>query len=178
MRVVLRILGGVASLLVAALMVVFIGGRFSDGPMGFFSGGPLESGEVVTAPVDDWSFVRDVETIEFQLVEPPRSRTVWIVYNEDANEGADGGAAFIPCGLPNFRLWKQWPREAVEDGRAVLRIEGRRYPVQLTKIEEPALRTAVLARVTEKYPSPPGAADGPPDPDAVWFFRIDSRPAG
>ena len=34
---------------VMAAGVVFVGGRFSDGPIGFFSGGPLKTGELMTA---------------------------------------------------------------------------------------------------------------------------------
>jgi hypothetical protein len=166
-KIVLRVLGGLAGVLALGLLVTFVVGRISDGPMGFFSGGSLESGETVVVPVRDWAFAKDVETIEFQLVEPPRSRTVWVV--------VDDGVAYIPCGVPNFRLWKQWPHEAIADGRAVLRIDGKRYPVQLTKSDDAALFPALLGLVGGKYGLPPGA--GEPDPDAVWFFRIDSRPA-
>jgi hypothetical protein len=164
MSVVLRILGGLLAIASTALLVVFVHGRFSDGPVGFFSGGPLTSGEVVEAPIDDWSFARDVPTIEFQLVEPPRSRTVWIV--------AEDGVAYIPCGVPNFRLWKQWPHEALADGRAVLRIDGKLYAVKLSKVDDEALAAKLLTLVGEKY-SLPSSGGGP---DSVWFFRIHSRP--
>ena len=165
MKIVLRILAGLVGVVAAGLLVIFVYGRFSDGPVGFFSGGPLRSGEIVTVPVPHWGFATDVQNIEFELVEPPRSRTVWIV--------VDNGIAYIPCGLPSFRLWKQWPHEAILDGRAVLRVEGKRYPVQLTKTDDAALIPSLLARVAAKYGLPPG--DGG-DPGAVWFFRIDSRP--
>ena len=39
--------------------------RFSDGPFEIFSGGPFTSGELAAAP-DDWSFLKDRETVEFQ----------------------------------------------------------------------------------------------------------------
>lgn len=166
MKIVLRVLGGLVGAVVVLMLAVFVYGRFSDGPVGFFSGGPLASGEMVTTPVADWGFATDVDTIEFQLVEPPRSRTVWILVED--------GRAYIPCGIPNFTLWKKWPHEALEDGRAIVRIEGKRYPLELVKVDEPGLRAALLANVAEKYGLPPGgeAAD---DPDAVWFFRLDPR---
>lgn len=165
MKIVLRILGGVVGLVVAVGLVVFVYGRFSDGPVGFFSGGPLSSGEMVTTPVPDWSFATNVQTIEFQLLEPPRSRTVWIVVQH--------GTAYIPCGVPNFRLWKHWPHEALADGRALLRIDGKLYPRQLVKVEDPTLIAELLKKVGAKYGLPPGAED--PDPDSVWFFRLDPR---
>lgn len=169
MKIVLRILGGLVGVVAAALLVVFVYGRFSDGPVGFFSGGPLASGEMMNAPVPDWSFATDVDTIEFQLVEPPRSRTVWIVVED--------GTAYIPCGAPNFTLWKKWPHEAIEDGRALLRIEGKLYPRQLVKVSDAALEASLLKTVGAKYGLLPGTEDADPDPDAVWFFRLDPRPS-
>jgi len=41
---------------------------------------------------------------------------------------------YIPCGFVDVSLWKQWPDEAVANGRALVRIEGRRYPVNLASI--------------------------------------------
>ena len=162
MRVFFRRLGG---LLAAALLVLFVYGRFSDGPMGFFSGGPLVRGEKITTAVPDWSFATDVQNIEFQLLEPPRSRTVWVVVED--------GKAYIPCGIPNFRLWKQWPHEALEDGRALLRIDGKLYPRQLVKVEDMSLIASLGEKVGQKYGLPSGGDE--PDPDAVWFFRLDPR---
>lgn len=161
-----RILGGFAVLVGVVGIGIFLVGRFTDGPLGFFSGGPFRSGDVV-APVSDWAFATDTDTIEMQLLEPPRSRTVWIVVDE--------GDAYVPCGVPNFRLWKQWPHEAREDGRAEIRIEGRRYPVNLVKTEGRALFERLLAKVDEKYGGVP--SEGEVGEDTVWFFRLDPRPA-
>jgi hypothetical protein len=158
-----RILTGTAVVIAALLLGVFAYGRVSDGPVGFFSGGPLESGELVAGDVD-WRFVMDVPTIEFQLLEPPRSRTVWIVVHEEH--------AYIPCGIPNFTLWKQWPHEAVKDGRGMLRIDGKRYPVQLEKLDDRALISSLLQVVGRKYDMSPGEN---PEPDSVWFFRVETR---
>jgi hypothetical protein len=150
-----RIAGAIGVVIATLLLGVFAYGRVSDGPVGFFSGGPLESGEFVDGQVD-WRFATDVPTIEFQLLEPPRSRTVWVIVED--------GQAYIPCGLPNFTLWKQWPHEALEDGRAILRIDGQRYRVQLRKMEDPALISSLLRNVGEKYDLSPGED---PDPDSV-----------
>lgn len=165
MKVVLRILGGLVGLLVVGAVGVFVAGRFSDGPIGFFSGGPFTSGERV-APVDDWGFAADADTVELQLLEPARSRTVWIVVED--------GVAYIPCGVPNFRLWKQWPHEAVADGRAEVRLAGKRYPVALVKTGDRALFDRLLAKVGDKYG---GVPEGEIGEDSVWFFRLDPRPS-
>ncbi|NIM61603.1 MAG: hypothetical protein GTO30_08095, partial [Acidobacteria bacterium] len=67
-------------------------------------------------------------------------------------------------------LWKQWPHEAVEDGRSVLRVDGRRYETRLVRVEDPSLRERVGALVAEKY-----AAGGDGLGDDVWIFRLDPR---
>jgi hypothetical protein len=159
MQVLRWVLRGVAVLVLIFAAVVVVA-RFSDGPLGPLAGGPLEAGETVTGPVD-WSFVEDVDTIELQLVTPPRSRTVWVVVHE--------GAAYVPCGLPGFRLWKQWPHEALEDGRAVLRIDGKLYRSRLVKVEDPALHGEVARVVMEKY-----GVEGEFDGDTLWIFRIEA----
>ena len=166
MRLFGRILGGLGLLVGLAAITIFLAGRFTDGPLGFFSGGPFRSGELV-APVTDWEFATETDTIEMQLLEPPRSRTVWIVVEE--------GRAYVPCGVPNFRLWKQWPHEALADGRAEIRIEGTRYPVELVKTEGRELFDRLLEKVGTKYGGVP--SDGEVAEDTVWFFRLDPRPA-
>lgn len=146
------------------LAAVAIVARFSDGPIAIFPGGPLESGPLVREPVRDWSFARDVPEVELQLVDPPRSRTVWIVVHE--------GAAYVPCGFLDVPLWKQWPHEVLEDDRVVVRIEGKRYELRATRVTDEVEHRAVRARVAEKYGL--GAADRT-DPEAVWVFRLEPR---
>ena len=92
---VLRWLGIVLAVAPVLLVLVVVVARFSDGPIAIFAGGPLESGEIVPAPAD-WTFASDVEVVEFQLVEPPRSRTVWIVEHE--------GNLYVPCGFTRAGL--------------------------------------------------------------------------
>ena len=62
--------------------------RFSDGPLEVLSGGPFTTGELTTAP-DDWSFLADRGTVEFQTLQPARSRTVWLaVHDQDCSSSA------------------------------------------------------------------------------------------
>ena len=162
-----RLLRGVGIAILAAIglgVVVGIVARFSDGPIAIFPGGPVRSGTLVGEPVRDWSFVRDVNEGELQLVEPPRSRTVWIVVHD--------GAAYVPCGFLDVPLWKQWPHEVLEDDRVVLRIEGRRYELRAVRVTQEAEYRAVRAEVAEKYGL--GTEDAG-DPDAVWLFRLEPR---
>jgi hypothetical protein len=161
----MRVVRWIATALVALVLLVAgvaVAARFADGPLGPFPGGALRSGEWVEAPVADWSFARDVQEVELQLESQPSSRTTWILVKD--------GEAFVPCSL-GFPPGKRWHFAATEDGRAVLRIEGRRYPVQLTRAEaEPGLAEPLRAEVSRKY------GDPPPTDAGVWIFRVTSRP--
>lgn len=150
----------VAVVILVALL--FLAARFHDGPLGPIPGGALASGALVVEPVADWSFARDIQEIELQLASEDGSRTVWIL--------VDGGRAYVPCTL-GFPPGKRWYRAAAQDGRATLRIEGRRYPVTLTKTDDAALAEWMRAEVERKYGRvPPGDA-------GVWIFAVSSRSA-
>jgi hypothetical protein len=132
-------------LVLAAVLSVF-GMRFADGPYGVLPGGEFTSGERYVGVEPDWSFVKDREEVEFQLMAPERSRTTWIVEHE--------GRIYIPCGYMNTnwgRLWKQWPIEAEQDGRAVLRIDDVLYDRQLVRIKEGEQLSALLSELGRKY---------------------------
>lgn len=166
------------SILIGALIVAIgsflIVMRFADGPNTIVAGGPLVSGELV-AEEPDWAFARDVMEIELQLMTPPRSRTVWVVEH--------GGKLYVPCGYMNSwwgRLWKQWPAEAREDPRAVVRIEGKRYERTLVPVtaEHPEAAT-ILAKLGAKYGF--GGSAAPPaavlSTDALLLFELGPRAA-
>lgn len=140
-----------------------IAARVHDGPLGPLPGGALESGVVVTVPVTDWSFVKDVQEIELQLDAQDLSRTTWIVVSD--------GRAYVPAST-KFPPAKTWHRKALEDGRATLRIDGKKYPVTLEKVEDEALVKSVGDAARQKYAPPPGGSDG------VWFFAVTSRAGG
>ena len=68
-------------------VVVALVARTSDGPIAIFPGGPLEAGELHDGPEPDWTFARDYAEMEFQLVEPPVSRTIWLEVVETMGGG-------------------------------------------------------------------------------------------
>ena len=154
LRWIVRLVLGVAVL----VGVVFFGARFLDGPLGPIPGGALKGGVMMSGPVADWSFATDVPEIALQLEAQSRSRTTWIVVHE--------GKAYIPAST-EFPPGKTWHRLALEDGRATLRIDGKRYRVTLAKVEDAAVVSAVREVASRKYPSrPPGDA---------WLFQVTSR---
>jgi len=170
----MRIIGWFGFAFLALLLVigaVFLAARFHDGPFGIVAGGPLTSGDLVTPPPEpDWTFVHDVPTVEFQLLSPARSRTTWILELD--------GRIYIPCGYMNSavgRLWKHWPIEAEHDGRAILRVDGKRYPRQLVRIQSGPTVERLTQELGRKYgaPATPAAVES----GSLWLFEL-APPAG
>ena len=148
-----------------ALTALAVSTRLSDGPSVIFAGGPLIAGEMVTGPEPDWSFVRDVRVFELQLLNPSRSRTLWIVEHEGKlylNSNYMGGL--------RERLWKRWPAQAERDGRAIMRINGKRYERTLVRIKTGPVVEGITAEFTQKY----GVEMTPAEVEAeeLWLFEM------
>jgi len=132
----------------AAIGTSALKARLGDGPNRFFSGGPLVAGDLHTGPDPNWSFLDDIQTIELQLIDPPRSRRIWATHHE--------GRLYVWSGYMGStvgRLWKGWPVQAEQDGRAVLRIDGTRYDRQLARITSGPILDGITAAIRAKYPS-------------------------
>ena len=163
---VLRWLVRIVAALVALIALVYFGARFHDGPLGPIPGGPLAAGEVVSEPVADWSFAKDTGEIELQLDSQRQSRTVWFFVLD--------GKAYVPCSL-GYPPGKTWHKQAVVNGSATLRIDGKRYPVTLTKLDDTIAQQmgdAVRAELTRKY------GQLPPSEGGAWLFQVTARSAG
>lgn len=161
----MRFLRWLAYALVALVLlgvVVGVAARFHDGPIGPFPGGPFASGTLVTESAVDFTPFGDRDTVELQLVTPPRSRTTWLLVRD--------GVAYVPCGYPNSGGLKQWPHELLRDGRAVLRIDGKRYERQAVQVTDPAEFQALLELGKAKY------GHGDFTPEDLWYFRLEPRP--
>ena len=145
---VLIVVGCLLSIPVTAVTTAAVKQRFADGPNRLFSGGPLVAGELHAGPEPDWSFVRDIPTIELQLLDPPRSRRIWTTEHD--------GRLYVWSGYMGTavgRLWKRWPVQAERDGRAVLRVDGKRYERRLVRIESGEILDGISAAIRDKYPS-------------------------
>jgi hypothetical protein len=166
---ILKWLGGIfAAILLAFVLLVFVA-RFGDGPTAILPGGPLVAGELHTGPEPDWSFARDIPVMEFQLLEPPESRTIWLQVVD--------GKLYAVSGYMNStigKLWKHWPMQAEKDPRAVIRIDGKRYERKIVRLgpNDPALE-GIASEIERKYGAPlraEMAASG----DA-WFYAFEPR---
>jgi hypothetical protein len=169
MKTFLKLIGYLVALIVLVIGGTLIAARFSDGPMEIIAGGPFTSGTPVTEE-PDWSFVKDYNTVEFQLLDPPASRTTWIAEHN--------GRIFIPSGYMTTwwgKIWKQWPIQAEKDGRAILRIDGKLYDRRLVRITEGPEIEPILAELGRKYtggsPIPREAVDS----GYMWIFELVPR---
>jgi hypothetical protein len=161
-------LGMLVGAVVVGVAALLIGARFADGPLAILAGGAFRSGELYAGPEPDWSFARDVATVEFQSLEPARSRTTWILEVD--------GRPFIPCGYMTSwwgRIWKQWPIEAERDPRILLRIDGKLYERSLVRVTQGPILERVVAELARKYA--PGVTMAAVESGSLWIFELAPR---
>jgi len=162
-------------LFVLAVGGVFTAARFSDGPMegdlARVSAGPFTSGEMQSgAEEPDWGFIKNYATVQFQLLDPDRSRTTFIMEHE--------GRIFIPSGYMNSfvgKVWKHWPIEAEKDGRAILRVDGKLYERQLVRLTSGEILEPVLAEISRKYMGGAAIPKEEVDSNNLWLFELQAR---
>ena len=133
--------------------------RSSDGPLEAIPGGPL-SGEPEGGSEPDWSFARDIETIELQVrSSPPRSVRTGILLRS--------GTLYVPVTLAPLKLW---PRVVLRDPRVLIRIDGRLFERVAVPVTEPRLLQELIALGQSKYGAPYHArwAAG-----VTGYFRLD-----
>ena len=170
MKLFLKIVGGILAAIVVVIVVGLTAARFNDGPLAIIAGGPFTSGELYTGVEPDWSFVKDMQEVQFQSLDPARSRTTWILQVEDR--------IFIPSGYMTTtwgKIWKQWPIEAEKNGEVILRIGDTLYERNLVRVKDGPLITPILAEISRKY------SGGNPVPDEavssgyLWVFELAPR---
>jgi hypothetical protein len=131
---------------ITAIGTASLKARTFDGPTQLFAGGPLISGPLIVEPEPDWRFTDEIDSIELQLLDPPTSRRVWVIQY--------GGRIFVVSGDRDTvlgRFWFTWPIQAAEDGRAFVRIDGKRYPRYLRRVQSGEDLEGILAAMQQKY---------------------------
>lgn len=100
-------------------------------------------GEVVTTPVNDWSFTDKIQTIKIQTQTPfllPHSVSIWCAaYNNNLYVTSYRG-----------RLWVE---DAIRDPHVRLKIGGQIYERTLSVVSDPDEKAAVLQAKGKKYPN-------------------------
>ncbi len=158
--------------IIAVVVILLVYARFHDGPVAIFAGGPFSSGDIYSGPEPDWSPMRTRQEVEFQLLEPARSRVTWIAEH--------GGR---PCIVSAYmstsfaEIWKQWPHEIAKDDRILLRVDDVIYERRLVRSMEGPVVGPVLDQLAEKY----GLGIGPGGPNEtvrngdVWLYEVAPR---
>ena len=169
MKRILKWIGIGLAILVVAIALLLGSMRFHDGPLEILSGGPFKTGTLM-APPSDWSFLADRSTIEFQTMDPPQSRTVWLATYE--------GRLFIVSGYMTTNygaIWKQWPHYLEADDRVILRIDGKLYEQRLQRIMSGPEVIPVLNEFSRKYGDGDAASAGAVASGYTWMYEVVDR---
>jgi hypothetical protein len=120
-------------------------------------GGRLD-GALVAAPVDDWGFTRDAETIQLETrPDDPYSVNLWCA--------GKGPALWVAAGSES----NTWAQNLVADPRARVRVGDNVYERSAVRVADPAEVELVMSLYEAKY-------DWEPDPDSPRVvFRLDPR---
>ena len=146
MKILLKVLGAIVACLVVALLVLRITGL---APHGRIPGLWLR-GDLVTAPVTDWSFTDNVETVKVQTNTSyllPHSVTTYCV----AYKGQLYLTSVYPAGIvyPNGRNWNA---NVARDPHVRIKIGNNVYDRVLSYVTDPAEHSSVLEMKRKKYP--------------------------
>lgn len=169
MKKFLKWFGIVCAVIVLAIATLLFGMRFHDGPLEILSGGPFTTGTLSPAP-EDWSFLKDRSTIEFQTLDPAQSRTVWLATFE--------GRLFVVSGYMTTNygaIWKQWPHYLENDDRVILRIDGNLYVQRLERIMSGPEVIPVLSEFSRKYGDGDAASADAVASGDTWMYEVVDR---
>ena len=160
----MRILKWLGVVVVALVAIGALAYATRTNPVGPVAGRQL-TGEIVRAPVSDWTFTDEHMTIavETRPAAPHSVTTVCFTHE---------GALYVPA---QRGASKSWTHYATSDPRVRLKIGDKVYPARATRVTDESLAPHLRAAATKKYDF--DAGDDDPDLEDIWVFRIDSAPA-
>jgi len=161
-KIVLKATAVLLGLVMATLLVLYVNRSDPYGPLP----GKRLRGEEVSAPVTDWSFVRQVRTVTIET-RPSNPYSVHISYV------FQDGVLYLSSGRG---AESRWPFFIMADPRIRVRIGDQLYPVLATRVEDPGLIEAI--HNTRDGQRPNQAPRSAEERARVWFFRVESRPPG
>ncbi len=164
MKTFLKVLGLIVVGLLLLLVILSITGF---GPHGNTPGLWLK-GELVTAPVTDWSFTDDYQTINVQTntryLIPHSVTTYCVSYNGQLYLTSIYREGLV---YPHGRSWNE---DVVRDPHVRLKIGDKLYDRTVSHVTDEALRQNVLAAKRKKYPQ----QKIPPTSTVVLFHVLDN----
>jgi len=144
----------------ALALAALVGALLACEPMGPIPGGRL-SGEVVAAPVDDWSFASAAETLQLETRPgDPYSVNVWFV--------SQGPRLWVAAGGGDTSRWAAY---IIADPRVRLGIDDKLYERKAERVTDPSEIDGVVVLYKTKYDY---ERDPKEDGQAV-LFRMDPR---
>lgn len=152
MKTIAKIVGALVICLVLAIVVLRATGF---GPIGNTPGpgnypGLWLSGNVVTTPVTDWSFVSQYKTDKLQTrtwyMIPHSVTTGYVLHN-----GQLYITSMFQAGVP-FPQGKAWVNNVMRDPHVRLKFGDNLYDCQLSHVTDPNERAAVLAERAKQNP--------------------------
>ena len=145
-------------------VLLLAAGLLACGPLGPFAGGRLR-GDVASVP-SPWPDLSEVENAQLETnPDDPHSINIWCA-------DVDGGV-FVSTSLilgPEEPSERTWVKNVAANPDVRLRVDGTVYEARLTRLEDEALRTQVLARFEAKY----GELSAERAPTA-WIYRVVPR---
>ena len=148
---------------VAVALVITAGAvRRLDHPIGMFAGGAL-SGDLMTEPVDDWSFASQLEELQLQI----GLRTIGVSpYSITTHFAVVEGRLYI--GADFLFPFKQWVHRVAVDDRVLVKVGDRLYPRRAVRVRDAQEHAAVFDEAARRV-----GADPEDFAAEVWFFRMD-----
>jgi hypothetical protein len=159
------VLSGAGIIAVAGFMTWFFTCPCERTPGGYLLG------EVVEAPVNDWSFANEVSLCQIQI-------SGLLPHSINLNcMATPAGNLYLSCSVCDTKYWSG----AVQDNPSSrLRLNDTVYPVNINRVTDPMeMDQAWNARVAKLQvvasPGNPAVPPGTPRPDSWWTFRVTSR---
>ncbi len=108
-------------------------------------------GNLVTAPVTDWSFTDKVDTVKVQTRDflglPHSVTTYCVAYNDQLYL-----TSVYPPRAPQYPNGRRWNQNVARDPHVRLKIAGQLYDRTLVYVTDPQERAAVIQNKAKKYP--------------------------
>jgi hypothetical protein len=141
-------------LLVAALIFWF------SCPCDRLPGGPLK-GELVSAPISDWSFANDAPLCQIQVA-------AIIPWSVNLNCMSAGGQLYLSCARCEGKFWSS---AALDNASGYIGISGKVYPVSMVRVLDAEILDIAWRSRAQKV----GRGQGVPRADHWWSFSLTSR---
>jgi hypothetical protein len=125
-------------------------------------GGPLK-GELVSAPVSDWSFANDAPLCQVQVA-------AIIPWSVNLNCMSEGGQLYLSCARCEGKFWSS---AALDNANGYIAMSGNIYPVAMVRILDNETLDIAWRNRAQKV----GRGRVLPRADHWWSFSLTSRPS-